>query len=261
MVPPNYKGKWVITNPPYLARNKATDKSLFNKYKLDDLYKISIKTMLDAEGGILIIPTNFFADERSIEIRQQFLSIFQILQLNIFTVPVFNTTTYSVCSFAFQRKNNTEQEIPVEINPEKINITIKLDSKYNYRLAGEFYEPLESADIKFGRLMEKENPNEYTTHIKLYAIDTRTSPIRVEYDETPFYGKNTDRTYATLTCKIELTKEQELTLIDEFNLRLNNFRKKYNNLSMTNYRDYNRKRIGFTFVYQLMSVIYDELYN
>ena len=261
LTPPDYKGKWVITNPPYLARNKATDKTLFNKYKLDDLYKISMKTVLNAEGGIFIIPTNFFTDERSIEIRQQFLSTFQILQLNIFTVPVFETTTYSVCSFAFKRKNNTEQQVPVNIEPEGITTTIELNSKYNYRLAGEFYNSLESVQIKFGRLMDNVSPGEYITHIKLYAIDTRTDPIRVEYNETPFHGKNTDRTYATLTCKTELTKDQELALIAEFNSRLKAFREKYHNLSMTNYRDYNRKRIGFTFAYQLMSLIYDEIIN
>ena len=36
--PPDYKGKWVITNPPYLAKNKAKDKELFQQYNnLDDL--------------------------------------------------------------------------------------------------------------------------------------------------------------------------------------------------------------------------------
>ena len=40
-----------------------------------------------------------------------------------------------------------------------------------------------------------------------------------------------------------------MLLIKEFNIRLNKFREQYNNISMTNYRDYNRKRIGFTFAY------------
>ena len=103
--PPSYKGKWVITNPPYLAKNKAKDKELFQQYGLDDLYKISIKTILDSEGGILIIPTNFFTDERSSDIRTEFLNVFDVLKVNIFTMPVFDTTTYSVCSFDFKRKS------------------------------------------------------------------------------------------------------------------------------------------------------------
>ena len=35
---PDYRNKWVITNPPFLAKNHATDKSYFTQY--DDLYKL-----------------------------------------------------------------------------------------------------------------------------------------------------------------------------------------------------------------------------
>jgi hypothetical protein len=37
--PPNYNNKYLITNPPYLARNKSKDKTLFDKYDVNDLYK------------------------------------------------------------------------------------------------------------------------------------------------------------------------------------------------------------------------------
>ena len=42
--PPIYENKWIITNPPYLAKNKAKDKTVFNFYDYDDLYKIAIST-------------------------------------------------------------------------------------------------------------------------------------------------------------------------------------------------------------------------
>lgn len=61
-------------------------------------------TCLDAKGGIAIIPTNFFTDERTGNVRAKFLDIFEIKELNIFTEPVFESTTYSVCSFAFQKR-------------------------------------------------------------------------------------------------------------------------------------------------------------
>ena len=56
---------------------------------------------------------------------------------------------------------------------------------------------------------------------------------------------------------------QKLNIVNikEFNTQLENFRKQYCDLSMTNYRDYNRKRIGFTFSYQLLSKIYKEIYK
>lgn len=253
--PPDYKGKWVITNPPYLARNKAKDKTIFNKYNTDDLYKASILSLLDCEGGILIIPTNFITDENTEVVRKKFFSQFQILEMNIFTCPVFETTTYSVCSFAFRRGEN--QPFNINIQPEGKQVSLEVSEEYGYRIAGDFYKSLDKAKIIFGRLVGNTS-KDYVTNIKLYALDTREKRIRVEYDTDPYHGKNTDRIYATLTCKNQLTQEQELFLVNEFNKQLEDFRQKYSDLPMTNYRDYNRKRIGFTFAYQLMSKIYEE---
>lgn len=260
--PPNYKGKWVITNPPYLAKNKATDKHIFLQYKTDDLYKATLLSILDCEGGILIIPTNFLTDEKTGPIRNQFLNQFEILEMNIFTEPVFITTTYSVCSFAFKRKNieKIPQTFPININPIGDTVNITIYPEYNYRIAGEFYNALSSTKNIFGRLVG-ETSTDYITNIKLYALDTRTDRIRVEFEPNHYIGKNTDRVYATLTCKKTLSEEQENFLIAEFNKQIETFRKKYYDLSMTNYRDYNRKRIGFTFAYQLLSKIYNETYS
>lgn len=259
--PPNYNSKWVITNPPYLARNKATDKTLFNQYNLDDLYKISMISALDVLGGIYIIPTNFFTDERTGSVRKKFLDNFKILEVNVFTEPVFNTTTYSVCSFAFKRKDGKlPQTFPVNIYPVGKTSLISIFPEYDYRIAGEFYNSLSNVKNIFNRLIGSES-KEYITNIKLYAIDTRNERIRVEFEPNHYEGKNTDRTYATFTCKYQLTQEQENTLIAEFNKQIENFRQSYYDLSMTNYRDYNRKRIGFTFAYSLMSKIYYELFT
>ena len=258
--PPNYQNKWVITNPPYLAKNKASDKSIFTQYNTDDLYKAALLSIMDCEGGILIIPTNFLTDERTGPIRTQFLNQFEILEINIFTQPVFISTTYSVCSFAFKRKNHKlAQTFPVNIFPENQQVNITIYPEYDYRIAGEFYFNLVNTKNIFSRLIGTTS-NKYITNIKLYAIDTRNERIRLEYEPNHYVGKSSDRTYATLTCDYQLTEEQEKNLILEFNKQLENFRKQYYDLSMTNYRDYNRKRIGFNFEYQLLSKIYFELY-
>lgn len=260
--PPSYKNKWVITNPPYLAKNKATNKTIFTKYNTDDLYKATLLSILDCDGGILIIPTNFLTDERTGMVRSKFLNQFEILEMNIFTQPVFTTTTYSVCSFAFRRKNNSKlpQTFSININPAQEQVDITIYPDYDYRIAGEFYNALSSTKNIFGRLVGN-NSSDYITNIKLYALDTRNERIRVEYDTNHYEGKNTDRVYATFTCKKQLTEEQEKFLVQEFNKQIEAFRKQYYDLSMTNYRDYNRKRIGFTFAYQLLSKIYNETYS
>ena len=258
--PPIYNNKWVITNPPYLAKNKASDKSIFTQYNTDDLYKATLLSIMECSGGILIIPTNFLTDERTGAVRTQFLNQFEILEINVFTQPVFVSTTYSVCSFAFRRKNNKlPQTFPVNIFPANQQVHITIYPEYDYRIAGEFYNALSNSKNIFSRLVGTTS-NKYITNIKLYAIDTRNERIHLEYEPNHYIGKDSDRTYATFICEYQLTEEQEKQLITEFNKQLENFRKQYYDLSMTNYRDYNRKRIGFTFAYQLLSKIYFELF-
>ena len=261
--PPSYKDKWVITNPPYLAKNKALDKNLFDRYKLDDLYKIAIKTILDSEGGILIIPTNFFTDERTYGIRTEFMEQFLVKEINIYTTPAFETTTYSVSAFAFQRaeKKVQEQKLKVNIFPENKEVSFLVKKNSSFRLAGDFFSEIERTPSSFSRLLKDRGipDGKYLTNIKLYALDTRTDRIRLSYEEEYYYGISTDRVYATLVSDKELTKEQQKELIYRFNKELNAKRDEYFNLILTNYRDYNRKRVGFEFVYKLCSKILLEI--
>jgi len=103
--PPNYNNKFIITNPPYLARNKSKDKNLFDKYDVNDLYKCHIKDLITniPIGGIIIIPLNFFCSIRNmdIELRKKFLNTYVISKLNIFEEQVFDDTTYTTSSFQF----------------------------------------------------------------------------------------------------------------------------------------------------------------
>lgn len=255
--PPIYNGKYVITNPPFLAKNKAKDKTIFNKYNLDDLYKIALATALNADGGLFIIPTNFFTDERSGEIRKVFLSNFVIDRLNIFITPVFDTTTYSVCAFSFHKEDNVKQTIQTTVYPSAETFFINIERKYDYRIAGEFYAELNNQNNYFNRLTNTSTDN--ITKLKLYALDTRNEKIHITYGEEPYVGKATDRMYLTFTTTKELTDDEQKLLCKNFNDTLTNFRNKYHDLGMTNYRDYNRKRISFTFAYKLLSKEFDLL--
>jgi hypothetical protein len=106
--PPDYTDKYVITNPPFLAKNKATeDKGYFSipNHLEDDLYKVFLSTLIQSNplGGILILPINFLADEHTQPLRTKFFSKFKIDYLNVFTEPVFSNTTSTIISFAFSR--------------------------------------------------------------------------------------------------------------------------------------------------------------
>ena len=79
-----YKDKYVLTNPPYLAKNKNPDKTLYDKYDMNDLYKIAIRTIIDGDalGGILIIPLNFISED-SFRLREYFFSRYKIIRIQL----------------------------------------------------------------------------------------------------------------------------------------------------------------------------------
>lgn len=240
--PPEYKGKWVITNPPYLAKNKCKDKTLFNKYGLDDWYKCAIASALECEGGIFIIPLNFFTDERTYDLRNTFFNTFEIISVNVFNEQVFDNTTYTTCSFVF-RKGKTER-IHFNLFPQNIKVVLT-----------DLKPDIKTTDYTFTRLLKDRKTEGYITNIKLYAIDNRNDKIRLEYNEELFYGKGTDRTYATMVSNKPLTIDQQKELVSRFNKALGNLRNEYKDLCLTNYRDFGRKRIGFNMAYDLLSCV------
>lgn len=252
--PPDYHDKWIITNPPFLAENKATDKELFKQYGYDDLYKIALHSFIGCEGGVVIVPLNFFTDEYSSKIRQEFLSRYYIDKVNIFKKPVFPSTSYSVCAFAFHRERNQEQNVFFFIPEENTEFHIRLDTIHDYRFGGVYYDYYKSrSDNYFSRLLKDKEPEGFVTNLKLYALDTREAPIHIAYEEEPYYGKSTDRIYLTFVCKKELNEKTQKELMNAFNCRINRDRERYHNLLFTNYRDYNRKRISFNLAYKMLS--------
>jgi hypothetical protein len=255
LFPLNYKGKWIATNPPYLARNKSKDKIIFDKYQTDDLYKAALISMIGCDGGIIIIPVNFFSSEDD-EIRKNFLSKYKILNVKVFEEQVFEDTTYTVCSFFFIKEDNKEQIINFEFYPDKEKLSIKLEYDSGYRIGYDIYH-LEQSRVKVSRLLIGGSPN---SNILLRAIDTgsKDGDIKLLIDK-PFYGKNTDRAFATLVFSKKFSIEEQNLIVEEFNKRIDLYRKKYKSMFLTNYRNSTehlaRKRIGFNLAYSMVSHI------
>jgi len=108
------KYKFVLTNPPYLHKNKADRKTKDNFFSsvrssFEDLYQVSVYSILDSEEGILIVPLNFLCAENSKKIRNLFFEKFKIVKLNVFSQQVFDDTTYNVISF-YYKKNGFEDK-------------------------------------------------------------------------------------------------------------------------------------------------------
>ena len=257
--PPSYEGKLVVTNPPFLAKNKNKDKTLYDLYDVGDLYKASIKSILTCSGGILIVPLNFFCDEDNY-FREKFFNRFDLIRLNIFEETVFDDTTYTICSFSFKVKSSNSDVDTIECNffPSKEVKMFDLKKSSGYRIGSDFLDIIDSQkNIGIKRLTIGGSPN---SNLYLRAIDTGSDRGRIALDikRDHFYGKESDRTFATLIMDKEYTNEQELKICNEFNSILEKYREKYNSMFLTNYRNsstYARKRISFDVAYKLISYI------
>ena len=271
--PPNYNNKFLITNPPYLARNKSKDKTLFDKYDVNDLYKCVIKEIIIniCIGGILIIPLNFWCSIRKsdIELRKLFLEQYDIILLNIFEEQVFNDTTYTICSFQFEIKKNNCNKLNIIIYPSKTKINTELNDDNNYIIGGYIYNLKLKNLYKITRLTTKNKKN-LNTNILVKCIDDNiNNQIKLSFvedkdiyiDETP---NLTARTYATLIIEPKIDENKQKQLVIKFNKYLEDHRKKYNSLFLTNYReskDIARKRISFDLVYSITQYILDNFDN
>lgn len=250
--PPVYKNKFVLTNPPYLAKNKATDKAIFGS--LDDLYKVFLSQILGiVQGGIIIIPINFLTSSDG-SLRNLLFTKYKVHQINIFENPVFIDTTYSVCSIWFSDLG--------EYATDSVNVkfwwadldeydTLELKRQYNFLFGGEILDL--HGTCKITRLTEQTNG--FVSNIKLIGLDTRDAKIRLEYNEVPYVGKNTDRMFATLVFENKITIKKQKEIILRFNELLTHYRHKYKSMFLTNYRDFGRKRINFDLVYSIVSYL------
>jgi len=256
--PISYNNKWIITNPPYLARNKNKDKIIYDKYQVNDLYKASMKAINGCNGGIVIVPLNFLCNKDN-DFRKWFLSQNEIKRINIFEEQVFDDTAYTVCSFSFIKKENTSQFINVVFYPSGQKERFFIDYKNGYKIGSDFYNLIENkSNIKVSRLLLNETSN---SNIFLKAIDTgsKNGIIKLEINKNYYYGKQTDRAFATIKFSKKISIKNQALICKSFNNILNKYRKKYHSLFLTNYRNSTkhlaRKRISFNTAYSLVGHI------
>jgi len=288
---------FVITNPPYLHKNKAdkeTKSICFSGENsiFEDLYQVSLKAISKSNEGIVVVPLNFLSAENSEKIREIFFYKFKITRLNIFTEQVFNDTTYNVISFHYTKKDQNADKMifNAHIFPNNHKIKIELNKNYGWQLGGEFISKVNSAkntlgiyrltvkDLKRGPssirlafnnikdIEEKKLDGVLKNAIEnniifLRAIDSKNGKkIQLEdirkYKVYGLVGKETSRNMAYLMFKEPLPIKEQQKLIELFNKELKHARKKHLSLFLTNFRDNNRKRISFDFVYKFLNYLY-----
>ncbi|HOX30066.1 MAG TPA: Eco57I restriction-modification methylase domain-containing protein [Candidatus Paceibacterota bacterium] len=296
------KYEFVLTNPPYLNINKAdkTTKEKYFANGFEDLYQLALISIMDSDEGIVIVPINFLSAENSKKTRNAFFSKFEIVEMNYYKNQVFSDTTYNVIVFYYKKKKDAFDccfNIKAHLYPDKKNINIKLEKKYGWMIGGSFINCIKNQknELKIYRLQEKDliKGNQEIkmayNHIKeqkiysvtdknmelvraniilLKAIDSGSEKGKIALEDIRDYkldglvSKPTSRHMVQLIFEKQITINEQREIIKVFNDELENLRKKYNSLFLTNYRDNDRKRISFNFTYKLINYLYvNKLHN
>jgi hypothetical protein len=276
--PPLYQDSWILTNPPYLARNKCSNKTLFDKYSTNDLYKCFLTSLSQqaagSRGGIIIIPSGFFFSPRDVDVRcrNSFMSKYRILRINYFEESVFQDTSTTVVAIAFAKSVAESllenQQVSWTKYPSKETRIFEMSKSNNWIIGGEIYRlvqnPICNTPIIARRHVEGNalKHDEQQTHITLTAVDSgsQSGRIKLEYKAGYIYpAEECSRTYATLRIRGKhlspADQEKTCTLFNEY---IEMWRTNTWSLFLPQFREskeYARKRIPFELAYRIVEHI------
>jgi hypothetical protein len=287
--PPDFSGSFVITNPPYLARNKSKEKQIFDQYNTNDLYKCFIQILIDSphcKGGILIVPLNFLCSIRKndVDLRKHFLEKYDIFAIHLFEEQVFEDTKYTTCSFQFESRSGiresssarnkffqgktlgetTTDMIHCRIYPSKKDLYIQLNSENQYTIGGEIYTLPQTDHYRIERATKNTKKKENITNILVKCIDDNIRSqigLRIVSDTDRYIDETPDlsaRSYATLVIEPMIDLEKQKKIVQRFGEFFQQKREQYHSLFLTNYRESNticRKRISFQLVFEIVNYL------
>lgn len=286
--PPDYGGKFVLTNPPYLARNRSADKALYDRYGLNDLYKCFVAelTAQDAAGGILVLPVNFWSGVRraDVALRARFLRKYRVVRLNVFDGPMFPDTTAAVCAFQFAARAEapTQQQVSVEAwcypesaagqgGPTRHVWDLRIAPDDGMAMPGGHVHRRALRAAATGVRVERLTRNNdtpanepYKCDLVLHAVDGkgggRSRRIRLEVvrpgarvvDRTP---RLSGRSSASFLVRPPLGAAAQRAVCARFNAYLEEQRAAYHSLFLPAFREFARKRMPFSLAFRLIAAL------
>lgn len=234
--------KVVITNPPYLAKNKATLlKSTNFDYNFDDLYLKSLDLMLQNVDFIAaIIPESFITSNRYQD------RLYCIISLEM---KMFDDTEVPVCLALFN-KDETEDFFIVKNN---INVG--------------YYKELKKYLIEYNSNV-KWKFNDNNGNIGLYTVDnTNKESIRfVKGEEIKNEIKQSSRAITRISGYSFKNEEERENFIFKLNEILKEYRDKTNDVFLTSFKGLRkdlkyRRRLDYKTAKDILNKAYLEIYR
>lgn len=262
--PPDYIGKYVVTNPPYLARNRMQkddpNRQLCQQMGQDDLYKCFLSQLVrrPCEGGVLVLPVNFWSSYREGDrrLRERFLRLYRIDRMNLFETTQFDDTSYNVAAFSFSKRKEDDDEdwnVPCFLegnDGEPFSLTLGPQERFS--LLPSF--PPSNVVVRRRRSDDEEDP----PYLVLRCIDDppgrgQRRRIGLELRDEPYADTSSSRAFATLAVegRPPLSASEKAALRERFGALLEELRARHRGLFLANFREHGRKRIAFALAYKL----------
>jgi hypothetical protein len=262
----------------------------------EDLYQAPLFSLMGSEEGIVIVPTNFLSAGNSKKIRNLFFYKFEIIEMNYFKHQVFPDTTYNVIAFYYKKKGNylkNKFSIKSHLYPDNKTVNIELNKNFDWIMGGEILSRIRNQKNILGvrRLTEKDLEKKrgdikiraaynhtkdileirvskemydllHSNLILLKAIDSGSEDGKLALENVKNYGveclisKESSRHMIYLIFEKPLKISEQKKIIDLFNQEIGKLRETYLSLFLTNYRDKDRKRVSFDFVYKFINYLY-----
>lgn len=267
---------FILTNPPYLAKNVCKKKFIsdYNKYFFDtykdfnDYYEISL-SLYSKYSGIWIIPSNFLSSDIVKNIRKKILPFFE--DIIVYKKKIFEDTDISVMTFYInlEKKSSYLKKISFISNTNTNSLSFEIDKtgalvkewenikqQKNSRQIKQGYISMKSGINKVLLLNEVYKEEEYyisdedkqllnNNVLILRATDTGSKHGKLGlYTIKELWGteaigvitKTTSRVYTQLFFK-DLNIQQQLQLKEDFNKHINELRERYDSIFLTNYKN------------------------
>jgi len=252
---PHFTHDVIVTNPPYLSRNKNKNKAPYDLWGQDDLYKCFLAALVasDVRKGILILPSNFISESRS-KARDLFFSKFRINTCKYYTTPVFDDASTGICVFDFERwtpQPTMDVEFPIQ------GKTHTLHKKHAWLVGKTFFDYIyaDPDPIKVEILREGQG-----TNIIISLLTNGKYPLGAHYNTgDPFYAS--EKTFTTYQVKMDIPMDKQREVVDTYNQVLAEFMTLYDGLFLANYMGAEQKIKSRRYSGLLLSRVAKQIYR
>ena len=245
----------VVTNPPYLSKNKNKDKTAYNLWEQNDLYKCHLAAIVAnrVESGILILPSNFLSERHS-RARDMFFSYYRMNKVKYYRTQVFEDATTGIVVFDFERwtpQSTMTCEYEIFYDTHSVKETYTSHEKYGWLVGEEFLQITHNTTpYKVEILREGMTSN---SNIVIGLLDKGKYSLGAHYNSgDPIYCA--PKAFTTYQCILptQYTEKQQQEIVSSFNSLLNMYREQYHSLFLSNYMGAEQKILSRHFAERLL---------